>query len=285
MSENIYEDVDDTGWDVEPGDEIEPVIQAIGALLKFWREKAGLSVAEFAVRMKFGEDMIRKMENGRRIPRPEFLEKADRELRAEGCLRHFMETVRKARYPKTQGGLREKEGRAVEFLLYSSHNIHGLLQTPEYARAVFDMRHPPLSGEVLERALDERLARKSVFQKDPTPTFSFIQEQVTLERPFGGKEVLRRQLEHILDIAQLKNVTFQIMPTEREEHAGTQGRIHVLKFVDGSAVGRSDGAYNGRPVSNPRDVMILEGRYGMIRSQALSPRESRTHVEQLLGRL
>lgn len=95
MSENIYEDVDDTGWDVEPGDEIEPVIQAIGALLKFWREKAGLSVAEFAVRMKFGEDMIRKMENGRRIPRPEFLEKADRELRAEGCLRHFMETVRK----------------------------------------------------------------------------------------------------------------------------------------------------------------------------------------------
>lgn len=285
MSENIYEDVDDTGWDVEPGDEIEAVIQAIGALLKFWREKAGLSVAEFAVRVKFGEDMIRKMENGRRIPRPEFLEKADRELRAEGCLRHFMETVRKARYPKTQGGLKEKEGRAVEFLLYSNHNIHGLLQTPEYAKTLYEMTQPAYTPEVVERETEMRIARQAVLRKDPAPTFSFIQEQVTLERPFGGKGVLKRQLENLLEISQMRNVSFQIMPTDREEHAGAAGRIQVLKFADGTAVGRSDGAFNGRPVSNPRELRILELRYGMIRSQAFSPRESQTHVKQLLGRL
>lgn len=51
------------------------------------------------------------------------------------------------------------------------------------------------------------------------------------------------------------------MPTDRQEHAGSQGLIEVLKFADGTAVGRSDGAFNGRPVSSPKDLRILELRY------------------------
>jgi hypothetical protein len=62
-----------------------------------------------------------------------------------------------------------------------------------------------------------------------------------------------------------------------------QGLIEVLKFDDGTAVGRSDGAFNGRPVSDPKDLRILELRYGIIRAQALTPRESLTFIEQLLG--
>jgi hypothetical protein len=108
---------------------------------------------------------------------------------------------------------------------------------------------------------------------------------VTLERPLGGKMVLRRQLEHLLKITKLRNVSLQVMPTAREEHAGTQGLIEVLKFADSTAIGRSEGAFNGRPVSSPRDLRILELRYGMIRAQALTPRESQTFIEHLLGRL
>jgi hypothetical protein len=62
-----------------------------------------------------------------------------------------------------------------------------------------------------------------------------------------------------------------------------QGLIEVLKFGDGTAVGRSDGAFNGRPVSDPKDLRILELRYGMIRAQALTPRESLAFIEQMLG--
>lgn len=94
---------------------------------------------------------------------------------------------------------------------------------------------------------------------------------------------LRRQLEHLLHIGQLRNVALQVMPTDREDHAGMQGLIEVLKFDDGTAVGRSDGAFNGRPVSDLRDLRILELRYGIIRAQALTPRESLTFIEQLLG--
>ncbi len=75
------------------------------------------------------------------------------------------------------------------------------------------------------------------------------------------------------------------MPTDRQEHAGSQGLIEVLKFADGTAVGRSDGAFNGRPVSSPKDLRILELRYRMIRAQALTPRVSQAFIERTLGRL
>ncbi|WP_306190411.1 helix-turn-helix transcriptional regulator [Streptomyces sp. MK5] len=279
------EGADEAGWDVEPGDEIEPVVQAVGRLLKVCRETAGMRVAELGTALGYGEDMIRKIERGARIPRPELLDRADRLLKAQGHLRAFMEDMKKARYPKKVRQLAEMEERAVEMLLYSNHNIHGLLQTPEYARALFEMRQPSLSEDVVERETAARVARKTVFDRQPAPTLSFVQEQVTLERPYGGKMVLRRQLEHLLGVAQLRNVTLQVMPTAREENAGASGLVEVLKFADGTAIGRSDGAFNGRPVSNPKDLRILELRHGMIRAQALTPRESQDLIEQALGRL
>lgn len=281
----MNEVADEAGWDVEPGDEIEPLVQAVGRLLKVCRETAGMRAADFGEVMGYGEDMIRKMERGQRIPRPEFLERADQVLKAQGHLKAFMEDMRKARYPKKVRELAQLEERAVEMLLYSNHNIHGLLQTQEYTTALFEMRQPALHPEVIERETAGRMARKSIFENEPAPTLSFIQEQVTLERPYGGRMVLGRQLEHLLELSQLRNVTLQIMPTDREEHAGTQGLIELLKFDDGTAIGRSEGAFNARPVNNPRDLRILELRYGIIRAQALSPRESRDFIEQALGRL
>ncbi|MCL8014042.1 helix-turn-helix transcriptional regulator [Streptomyces sp. AS02] len=282
----VNDQVDEAGWDVEPGDEIEPVVQAVGRLLKVCREAAGMRVAEFGEVMGYGEDMIRKIERGQRIPRPEFLDKADDVLRAQGHLKAFKRDMEQARYPKKVRRLKEMEDRAVELLMYGNHNIHGLLQTPEYARALFEMAQPAYTQDQVERGTAARMARKAIFEREPAPTVSFVQEQVTLERPLGGKMVLRRQLEHLLEVGQLRNVTLQVMPTDREDHAGVHhGLIQVLKFADGTAIGRCPGAFNGRPVSSPRDLRILELRYGMIRAQALPPRESLAFIEKLLGRL
>ncbi|MDQ0713960.1 transcriptional regulator with XRE-family HTH domain [Streptomyces luteogriseus] len=281
----MNEAVDEAGWDVEPGDEIEPLVQAVGKLLKVCREAAGLRVAELGEVLGYGEDMIRKMERGARIPRPEYLDRADQVLNAQGHLRAFTKDMERARYPKKVRELAQLEERAVEMLLYTTHHVHGLLQTPAYAEVMFENRLPALSRDVVERAVAARMARKSVFDRDPAPALSFVQEQVTLERPLGGKMVLRGQLEHLLEVGELRNISLQVMPTDREEHAGMHGLIEVLRFSDGTGVGRSDGAFNGRPVSSPRDLRVLELRYGMIRAQALSPRESLAFIEQVLGRL
>ncbi|WP_229884709.1 DUF5753 domain-containing protein, partial [Streptomyces toxytricini] len=159
----------------------------------------------------------------------------------------------------------------------------GLLQTEEHARALFEMRQPPCSGAEIERYLAARMARRSVFDRDPAPSITVVQEEATLRRPIGGKKVWRRQLEHIAQVAGIRNIAFQIMPLRVEAHAGMHGGIEILKFSDGSAVGKSEGAFGGRPVSGPRDLRILELRYGMIRAQALTPRESLAFIEHALG--
>jgi transcriptional regulator with XRE-family HTH domain len=277
------EGVDEPGWDVSPEDEIAPVVEATGRQIRLRREAAGMRVVDFGQAIGYGEDLVRKVERGARIPRAEFLERADEVLNAGGLIRAFKEDMEKARYPKKVRELKMLEERAVELLLYSNHNIHGLLQTEEYARALFGTWRPTLSPDELERAVAARLARGSIFDRSPAPELSFVQEEVTLRRPVGGTMVLRRQLEHLLEVAQLPHVEIQVMPTARANHPGAAGRIQVLKFGDGTAVGRTDDEFGGRPVSDPRQLRILELRHGIIRAQALSPGESLAFIEQALG--
>ncbi|MFE0102158.1 helix-turn-helix transcriptional regulator [Streptomyces sp. NPDC059009] len=273
------------GWDVEPGDELDPAVEALGHQQKRWREAAGLSVVEFAELMGYGEDQIRKVERGARIPRPEYLDKAEEVLGAGGFITAMKGDLAKARYPKKVRELAKLEERAVELSLYSKNSIHGLLQTREYATALFGMRRPSYPQDEVERGAAARMDRQSIFERSPAPELSFIQEEMTLRSPLGGRMVLRRQLERLLEVGQLRNVEIQVMPISLEEHAGVDGGIELLKFEDGTAVGRSDGAFNGLPVHDPKRLRILELRYGIIRAQALAPRESLAFIEQVLGEL
>ncbi|MGW1254020.1 helix-turn-helix domain-containing protein [Streptomyces sp. NPDC002513] len=280
----LKSEADEPGWEVDPDDDWGvAVVATVGRQLRLRREAVGMRAAEFGEAVGYGEDMVYKIESGKRIPRPEYLDKADQVLDAGGLLSAMKEDVAKVRYPKKVRDLAQMEARAVELQLYDPLNIHGLLQTPEYARALLLMRRPAYTEAEVEQFIAARVARKAVFERGPAPEISFVQEEWTLRRPLGGKAVLRRQLEHLMEAAQFRNVELQVMPMDREEHAGLAGGIEVLKFDDGSAVGRSPAVANGRPVSEPRQLRILELRYGIIRAQALTPRESMAFIEQLLG--
>ncbi|MFI1163015.1 helix-turn-helix domain-containing protein [Streptomyces sp. NPDC020801] len=280
----LRSEADEPGWEVDPDDDWGvAVVATVGRQLKLRREAAGMRAAEFGLALGYGEDLVYKIESGKRIPRPEYLDKADEVLGAGGLLSAMQEDVKRVRYPKKVRDLAKLEAQAVELLSYGSHNLHGLLQTEEYARALLSTRRPALSEDELERALAARMARKAIFERSPAPELSFVQEEVTLRRPIGGRMVLRRQLEHLLRVAQLRQVDVQVMPTSRGDHPGTGGRIQVLKFVDGTAVGRADDEFGNRPVSDPRQLRILELRYGIIRAEALTARESLAFIEELLG--
>jgi hypothetical protein len=175
------------------------------------------------------------------------------------------------------------EAQAVEIGIYESSGINGLLQVADHARALFEAMQPPYSPDEVERMVAARVARASVYERSPAPALSFVLEEAALRRPIGGTMVLRQQLERLLEVGRLHNVVLRVMPLNCETHSGMDGKIELLKFADGSAVGRSDGAFNGRPTSEPKHLRILELRYGTIRAQALSPRESLAFIEQLLG--
>ncbi|MEV7301169.1 MULTISPECIES: helix-turn-helix domain-containing protein [Streptomyces] len=279
-----HDGADEPGWEVDPDDESGVAMAAtVGRQVKAWREAAGMRAGEFGAAIGYGEDLVFKVEGGRRIPRPEFLDRADEVLGAGGKLALMKRELAEVRYPKKVRDLAKLEARAVELEAYHHHNINGLLQTEEHMRALFASWLPAYTQSEMDRVVAARLARRSILDRVPAPSLSFVQEEVTLRRPVGGTMVLRRQLERLLELGRLPNVAIQVMPTHREEHPGTGGLIEVLRFPDGSAVGRSEGAFSGRPVSDPKQLRVLGLRYGMIRAQALAPRESLAFIEQLLG--
>lgn len=277
------DDTDEAGWEPDPEDESRAIVEAVGRQLKLWREAAGLRQAEFGKALGYGENLIYKIERGTRIPRPELLDKADEVLGAGGKIAAMKKDVERARYPKKVRDLEELEAKAVELGAYGNHNFHGLLQTKEYAHALYDVRRPTLAEDDLERHVAARMARQEIFGRKPLTTLTFVQEEVTLRRPIGGKMVLRRQLEHLLELGKLRHVEIQVMPTEREDHAGMSGQVQLLKLRDGSTVGYSEAQLTSRVVVQPKEVQVLELRYGIIRSQALTPRESLTFIEKLRG--
>ncbi|MER8002025.1 helix-turn-helix transcriptional regulator [Streptomyces sp. NPDC095613] len=279
-----HEPGDEPGWEVDPDDEWGvAVLTTVGRQLKLRREATGMRASDFGKAVGYGEDMVFKIEGGKRIPRQEYLDKADEVLRADGLISATWEDVKKVRYPKKVRELGWLEAKAVEIGLYECNTVAGLLQTPEHARAVIQGAQPPYSPDDMERMVAARLARQSVYDRDPAPSIHFVLEEAPIRRQVGGTMVWRQQLERLLEVGRLNNVTLQVMPTNTEAHPGMDGRIELLKFPDGAAVGRSDGMFNGRPVNEPRHVRLLELQYGTIRAQALPPRESLAFIERLLG--
>ncbi|WP_399887544.1 helix-turn-helix domain-containing protein [Streptomyces sp. BBFR51] len=277
-------EVDEPGWEVDPDDEWGvAVITTVGRQLRLRREAAGMRAGEFGAAVGYGEDLVYKVEGGKRIPRQEYLDRADEILNAGGLISAAWEDVKKVRYPKRVRELGKLEARAVEIGVYECNIIPGLLQTSEHVRILIRAAQPPYSPDDVERMVAARLARQSVFERDPASSIHFVVEEAPLRRQVGGTMVWQQQLERLLEVARLNSVTLQVMPTNTEAHPGLDGRIELLKFPDGTAVGRADGLFNGRPVGDPKQLRILELQYGTIRAQALPPRESLAFIDRLLG--
>ncbi len=146
-----------------------------------------MRVGDFAVAVGYGADLVYKIESGRRTPRPEYLYMADEVFNAGGLIAAMKADVKKVRYPKKVRDLAQLEARAVELQLYDPLHIHGLLQTPECARALLPMRRPAYAVDQVEQFIAARVARKEIFERDPAPELSFVLEEWTLRRPLGGK--------------------------------------------------------------------------------------------------
>ncbi len=126
---------DESSWELDPEDESGAVIATVGRQLKMWREAAGLDRTKFGERMGYGANLIYKIERGARIPRPEFLDKADEVLGADGKIAAMKADIERVRYPKKVRDLAKLESAAVEIGSYDNVVVTGLLQTEAYARA------------------------------------------------------------------------------------------------------------------------------------------------------
>ena len=166
MVDHTTDGADGLGWEAGTEDDSAGVMKAVGRQIRLWREAAGMRRAELGAAIGYGEEMIASVERGRRIPKPEFLDKADEALGAGGKLA-MQQDVAEARYPKKVRDLARLEAEAVELGAYGNHNMHGLLQTEEYARALFEMRRPSYTEDEVDRLVAARMARQVIFERRP----------------------------------------------------------------------------------------------------------------------
>ncbi|MFD4599873.1 helix-turn-helix domain-containing protein [Streptomyces sp. NPDC058464] len=280
------------GWENDDGAGRRPeeeagrgVVVAFGQTMKTLRVREGLEREEFGRRIGYSASTVASFEQGRRIPSPRTIERADEVLGAGGLLCLWKEQVERAQYPVFFQGMAALEKEAIELVAYDTLVVKGLLQTEEYMRALLGMRRPPLDEETIEQRVAARLARQDIFDRRPAPLLSFVMDESVLRRWYGGKEVLQGQLEQLLLIGQKRNVEIQVMPLRCEESAGVDGPFTVVTQKGGKRFVYAEAQGTSTLLTDPDQAALAAARYGIIRSQALTPRESLVFIEGLLGEL
>ncbi|WP_443064129.1 helix-turn-helix domain-containing protein [Streptomyces sp. NBC_00566] len=261
------------------------VVAAFGQTMKTLRLQAGMDREELGRRLGYSAASIASFEQGRRIPPPRAIDRADEVLHAGSLLALWKEEMERAQYPVFFQGMAQLEKQAMELQMYDTLVVNGLLQTEEYMRTLLTMWRPPLDSETVEQRVTARLARQEILDRRSPPLLSFIVDEAVLRHRYGGKSVLRGQLEHLLLVGHRRNVELQVMPTECEDNAGMGGPFTVVTRRDGKRFLYVEAQVTSALETDPEQAGLASARYGIIRSQALTPRESVEFIERLLGEL
>jgi Domain of unknown function (DUF5753)/Helix-turn-helix domain len=217
----------------------------LGAHLRKLREAANISRADAGWEIRSSESKVSRMELGR----VGFKERDVADLLTvygltEGEERaRLLELARDANNPgwwhrygdvlpnwfQSYLGL---EAAAELIRTYEIQFVPGLLQTPEYARAVVQLGRGAVPAEEIERRVAVRVSRQKVLTRAQPVRLWAVIDEAALRRPIGSSKVMRLQLEFLIEAAQMPNVTLQIMPFRAGGHVASGGAFSILRFPD-----------------------------------------------------
>jgi transcriptional regulator with XRE-family HTH domain len=115
---------------------------------------------------------------------------------------------------------------------YELQFVPGLFQTDDYARAVTVLGHRAAPPSEIERRVSLRMQRQELLARDDTPRIWAVIDESALRRPVGGRDVMRAQLRHLVDVTEFPRVTLQVMPFSRGGHPAAGGSFAILRFAE-----------------------------------------------------
>jgi hypothetical protein len=115
---------------------------------------------------------------------------------------------------------------------YEVQFVPGLLQTSEYARAVVMLGHSRASAQEIDRRVGLRMARQKILTRPNATQLWSVIDEAALRRPIGGPDVMRAQLEGLIEATKLPNVRLQVMPFQTGGHAAAGGAFSILRFPE-----------------------------------------------------
>ncbi|MFC7941240.1 helix-turn-helix domain-containing protein [Streptomyces sp. NPDC057387] len=176
------------------------------------------------------------------------------------------------------------EQAALHIRAYEPGFVHGLLQTPAYARALLGAGNPHASSAATERRVALRMRRQEILTRPFPPRLWVVMDETVLRWPVGGTEVMRQQVDHLIEVGRLPNVTLQIMPFAGGPHPAMRaGAYDLFRF---RAPELPDIVYLGGLVGavyldKTDDVVVYREALDRLGAQAVPARGT----EELLGAL
>ncbi|MFD9845943.1 helix-turn-helix domain-containing protein [Streptomyces parvus] len=254
-----------------------------GSRLRKLRVAAGLTQAEVGALAHVVSSRIAQLERATGAkPTLELTRVLDKELVADDLLIDLWPYVYREAFPDWSQAFIAYSARAAVIREYASHVVPGLLQTPEYARALLSVGHTLRDAEHLEERLAARLDRQVRLTGPDRPELWIILDEAVLRRPVGGAAVMRGQLEKLLRMAEEPNVTIQVLPFDQGAHGSLGGSLTVLVMPDGTEIAYTEGAHYGQLTEEPDEVERFALTYDQLRAMALPPLMSLAMIRSVL---
>jgi hypothetical protein len=185
-------------------------------------------------------------------------------------------------YFATYVGLEED---AIATKNFQSTTVPGLLQTEEYARAMYESGVPEFTPERVDQFIKVRLIRQQSLVRNPPLQFWAVLDEPVLHRLVGGYRVMRDQLRRIVEVMERPNVTIQVFPFSAGAHPAMESSFDILEF---GAIAPSlvyvEGLAGFMYLERPQDLQRYEQVFERLRDTALSPQESLELIAETAAR-
>ncbi|MFD5490533.1 Scr1 family TA system antitoxin-like transcriptional regulator [Streptomyces virginiae] len=249
-----------------------------GSELRRLREDAGLNQAQLGSIVFCTGSLIGQVETTRRVPTRDFSERVDAALGTGGVFSRLVGLVLRHQLPTWFQAYAEMEARAAYISTFQAQLVYGLLQTEEYARAVLGVR----SEGDLDAKVAARMERQRILDRENPPLMWVVLSEAVLHQEIGGRDVMRNQLAHLLDLRGREWVRVQILPFEAGAHAGQMGSFTVLRFDDDPDIVYTEDFVQGHMTANPQALREGSLRYDHLQAAALSLEDSAALIARVL---
>ena len=177
------------------------------------------------------------------------------------------------------------EAEAAGLRVFEDQVVHGLLQTEEYARTVMTTVRRRQQPRAIDRAVELRMERQKVLtREDPMQLWCILDEPV-ISRMIGGRDVMRAQLAHLLEVSQWPNVTLQVLPLASGVHPALNGPFCILEFPERSdpEVVYTEGVAGHAYLERDGDVRVCAEVFDLLRAAAASPADTVEFISAVAG--
>jgi transcriptional regulator with XRE-family HTH domain len=217
----------------------------LGRQLEELRNRAGLTYEEAGAAIGVSHSTIRRMEAAK-VARLRLAD-AEKLLRVYGVtdeqeIDTFLKSVREANkrgwwhtyrdvMPDWFAAYLSLEQAALQIRAYESQFVHSLLQTQAYARALLTAGNPHAPAEATARRVALRMRRQELLRRETPPRVWVVMDETVLRWPVGGADVMRAQIDHLIEVQRLPHVSLQIMPFANGPHPAMRaGAFQLFRF-------------------------------------------------------